>query len=500
MKEKRKSSTRRMSVFMTAIIIAFFLGVIFIYYSMLYSETRQRIIKSGELSALSSAEQIDKYLSSGIDFIRMASYALDNMIRDGRSQQEILDYLLNQSAAIKNITSGNNPGLYGYINGEYLDGTDTGWVPDEDYDPTVRPWYTGPRASIGSVAVVDPYLDMDSMTIMVAFGKTLCDAKSVISTDISMAPLQSIAEALVAQGDSDMTIVLDRKYQVIVHSDASEVGKSYIAESGTFGSALVQALRAADEDYFSLHFENAEYIVYSTPVAKNWYCLSVCNATSEFSQLKNTLVFTIIASFLVVSVLILVMRHADRKAQIAQRLESDIREKDDQIGEISKVAFRDALTGVGSKAAFNQLSEKLSAEIAEGNTALAVVMMDVNNLKYINDNFGHDAGDAYLRGCCRLICEVFKHSPVFRIGGDEFVAVLRNGDYENREALIQKLNAVFDEAFAQEDNSPWARYSAASGMSDCAAGDTTLDQALKRADSAMYAAKQEFKAKHGSYR
>lgn len=500
MKEKQKTGTPRASIITTAIIIAFFLGVIFVYYSMLYSETRQRIIKSGELSALSSAEQIDKYLSSGIDFIRMASYALDNMIRDGRSQQEILDYLLNQSAAIRNITSGNNPGLYGYINGEYLDGTDTGWIPDEDYDPTVRPWYTGPRASIGSVAVVDPYLDMDSMTIMVAFGKTLCDAKSVISTDISMAPLQSIAETLVAQGDSDMTIVLDRKYQVIAHSDASEVGKSYIAESGTFGSALVQALRSSDEDFFSLRFENAEYIVYSVPVAKNWYCLSVCNATSEFSQLRGTLVFTIIASLLIVSVLVLIMRHVSQKTQIAQQLESDIKEKDDQIGEISKVAFRDALTGVGSKAAFNQLSEKLTAEIAAGNTALSVVMIDVNNLKYINDNFGHDAGDAYLCGCCRLICEVFKHSPVFRVGGDEFVAVLRNGDYENREALIQALSTSFDKAYAQTDNSPWARYSAAAGMADCDAGDTTLEQVLKRADAAMYAAKQAFKAQHGSYR
>lgn len=499
MKEKQKNSTpRSQSIILTAIIIAFFLGVIFVYYSLLYSETRQRIIKSGELSALSSAERVDKYLSSGMDIICMASYALDNMIRDGRSQEEILIYLLSQSAAIESITSGNNPGLYGYINGEYLDGT--GWTPDEAYDPTLRPWYTGPRASIGRVAVVDPYLDLDSMTIMVAFGKTLCDAESVISTDVSMAPLQAIAEEIAAQDDSDMTIVLDRKYQVIAHSDASEVGKSYSSENGTFGNALVQGLRSADEDFFSLRFDNAEYIVYTVPVADNWTCLSVCDATSEFGQLRNTLIFTIIASLLVVSVLILIMRHANRKTQIAQRLESDIREKDDQIGEISKVAFRDALTGVGSKAAFNQLLEKVSTEIAAGTTALSVVMVDVNNLKYVNDTFGHDAGDTYLRGCCRIICEVFKHSPVFRIGGDEFVAILRNADYENRETLIQTLNTAFDEAYAQEDSSPWARFSAAAGISDCEAGDTTLDQALKRADQAMYAAKQAFKAKHGSYR
>lgn len=504
--QKRRSPTSR-NVIMTAFIIVFFMTVILAYYSMLYSETRERIIKSGELSALSSAQQIDKYLSGGMDTIRLASYALDNMIRDGRSQKEIFDYILSQSIAIESVTSGNSIGLYGYINDEYLDGTRTGWIPDEDYDPTVRPWYTGPRASIGRVAVVDPYLDMDSMTIMIAFGKTLCDAKSVISIDYSMAPLQSIAEELSATDEADLEIVLDRKYQVIAHSDAAEIGKSYAAETDTFGRALVEGIRSSEEDFFSLRFDGEEYIVYVVPVANNWYCLSVNNATSEFGQLEKTLIFTIVASLLVVSVLLAIMLHANRKTQIAQQLqenlsqaESDIKEKEGQIGEISKVAFRDALTGVGSKAAFNQLAEELSADITEGKAALSVVMMDVNNLKYVNDTCGHDAGDAYLQGCCKIICETYRHSPVFRVGGDEFVAVLRNSDYEEREALAAKLNATFAETYAQEDKPAQERYSVAAGMADCEAGDTSLDQVFKRADKAMYAAKQEFKAKHGSYR
>ena len=505
MTEKKKLSLASRNIITTAILIVFFLGVILAYYTMLYSETRQRIIKSGELSALTSAEQIDKYLSGGIDIIRTASYVLDDMIRDGRSQKDIHDYLTSQSPAIIRVMSGNTAGLYGYFNGEYLDGLD--WQPEEGYDPTVRPWYIGPKASIGRVAVVDPYLDLDSMTIMVAFGKTLCDAKSVVAIDFSMAPLQSIMEGLVESGDSDMAIVLDRKFQVIAHSDEQEVGKSYASESGTFGSALIQGLRASEEDFFSMRYDGAEYIVYTVPVANNWVCLSVCDATNEFGQLETTLIFTIVASLLVVCVLLFVMRHANRKAQIAQQLmenlsqaESDIKEKEGQLGEISKVAFRDALTGVGSKAAFNQLAEELSPQIAAGRAALAVVMVDVNNLKYVNDNCGHDKGDEYLRGCCRIICETYKHSPVFRVGGDEFVAVLRNADYEERAKLIEQLNDTFEQAYAQEDKSPWERYSAAAGMAECESGDKSLDQVFKRADKAMYGAKQAFKTTHGSYR
>ena len=69
-----------------------------------------------------------------------------------------------------------------------------------------------------------------------------------------------------------------------------------------------------------------------------------------------------------------------------------------------------------------------------------------------------------------------------------------------RAALAEKLNAAFEQAYAQEDRPPWERYSASAGMSDCEAGDTELDQVLRRADKAMYAVKQAFKAKHGSYR
>ena len=89
---------------------------------------------------------------------------------------------------------------------------------------------------------------------------------------------------------------------------------------------------------------------------------------------------------------------------------------------------------------------------------------------------------------------------MFRVGGDEFVAVLRNSDYTERAALAVQLNAAFEKAYARTELPMYERYSAAVGTADCEAGDTTLDQVLKRADKAMYEAKQAFKEKNGSYR
>ena len=308
------------NILISALVILFFLGVIVSYYSMLYSETQQKIIKSGELNSATSSEQINKYLSKGTDTLKLVCYSLDNMLREGKSQEEILDFLVNQSSAVVNTTSENSTGVYGYINGEYLDGT--GWVPDEDYVPTERPWYIGARAYVGRVAVVDPYIDAETNTVTITFSKTLCDAKSVAAMDFSLDQLQSITEEIAKHGEVDAEIVLDIKYQVIAHSDKSEVGKNYIAESNTFGNALVSKLRTVDdsEGFFSVKYDGKEYVVYKIAVSNDWICLSVYNATYAFGQLRTTVIFTIVVSLLVIFILLMLLARSNKKQEQFSRL------------------------------------------------------------------------------------------------------------------------------------------------------------------------------------
>ena len=121
------------------------------------------------------------------------------------------------------------------------------------------------------------------------------------------------------------------------------------------------------------------------------------------------------------------------------KAEQDIRDKELQIGRLSKEAKKDMLTGVGSKAAYDSKVNLLNASMSEGDMEFALVMVDMNRLKDINDSCGHKAGDQYIRGCCRMVCEVFKHSPVYRIGGDEFIVVLQGHDYKERQALVDTV-------------------------------------------------------------
>ena len=176
----------------------------------------------------------------------------------------------------------------------------------------------------------------------------------------------------------------------------------------------------------------------------------------------------------------------------------DVLQKDKERAE--EIINSDDLTGVGSKAAYMKKIREINAAIANGLTDFAVVMVDMNNLKEINDQYGHRNGDLYIRGCCHLICEAFKHSPVYRVGGDEFVALLQNVDFENRYRQVEFLKNSYANAANDRNAEPWKRYSASVGIAELSSADKTVEPVFKRADSAMYEDKQQFRDKFGSGR
>lgn len=108
-----------------------------------------------------------------------------------------------------------------------------------------------------------------------------------------------------------------------------------------------------------------------------------------------------------------------------------------------KMAVVDSLTGVKNKHAYAEWEEKINAAIRQGEQGpFAVVVCDINNLKAVNDLYGHNEGDACIKKACSKICNVFSHSPVFRVGGDEFVVLLSGNDYNQRAMLMERINAV----------------------------------------------------------
>jgi len=149
----------------------------------------------------------------------------------------------------------------------------------------------------------------------------------------------------------------------------------------------------------------------------------------------------------------------------------------------------DALTGVKSKHVYVDIESEIDHLIAEGKmNDFAVVMFDLNGLKAINDAYGHEAGDIYIKSGVRLISNIFTNTPIYRIGGDEFVVILEDGNYDKRDELLKE----FEEAVDHNKENKGVIIS--SGMSIyIKETDNTFSQVFVRADKSMYERKHRLK-------
>ena len=174
------------------------------------------------------------------------------------------------------------------------------------------------------------------------------------------------------------------------------------------------------------------------------------------------------------------------------KAEAKARSAQEQAEDMTQLAFKDALTHVNSKVAYDKMKEALQGEIDKGCASFALVMIDANNLKDINDTYGHDCGDKYISGSCHIFCNIYKQSLIYRVGGDEFIVLLQNSDYSNRLKLLKKLEIEFQKTMNSTSRKPWERYSIAFGMAEYKKGDS-VDDVFKRADENMYQKKMEIK-------
>jgi diguanylate cyclase (GGDEF)-like protein len=156
--------------------------------------------------------------------------------------------------------------------------------------------------------------------------------------------------------------------------------------------------------------------------------------------------------------------------------------------EAEERATKDQLTGVKNKRAYVDEEDHLNTQIqAEVEVKFAIIVCDLNGLKQVNDNQGHQAGDDYIKEGCMILCDAFARSPVYRIGGDEFVAIAQGKDYEmieNRLGKIDRANKRNDKANSVTMAVGWAKFGPE---------DRFVSDVFDRADSAMYENKKKMK-------
>jgi diguanylate cyclase (GGDEF)-like protein/PAS domain S-box-containing protein len=156
---------------------------------------------------------------------------------------------------------------------------------------------------------------------------------------------------------------------------------------------------------------------------------------------------------------------------------------------LQKQAVTDELTGLPNRREFLEVMEK----VLESDEQLAVLMLDIDYFKKVNDTYGHDAGDEVLRVLAKIGMAASRKMDVFaRWGGEEFVAALPGSDAEQARAIAEKLRATFEKQDFAHD---WSigraiPFTVSIGVSTRADGENDLDAIMKRADEALYQAKE----------
>ena len=159
------------------------------------------------------------------------------------------------------------------------------------------------------------------------------------------------------------------------------------------------------------------------------------------------------------------------------------------IDTLNRKVYIDALTAVRNKAGYGAYMQKIQdlLDNSAQKPEFAIGVFDCDNLKYINDFYGHDKGDIYIKKASQLICRTFQHSPVYRIGGDEFVVLLQGEGFDTMDEVISALNRKV-EANIQED-----KVVISFGCAILTPQDRQLRDVFERADNMMYERKKALK-------
>ncbi len=179
----------------------------------------------------------------------------------------------------------------------------------------------------------------------------------------------------------------------------------------------------------------------------------------------------------------------DRIRALQQRLR-------DRLARMHTEAYADILTGLGNRMAYEERVRQLERKIAEGTAAFSVVVLDINDLKRINDDHGHEEGDRIISEAAAIMRQAFPVGSCYRIGGDEFAVLLEGTEAQPCLAEADRLLAEVREHTEGE-----VLLFLSKGCAVFQPGsDGDYRSVFTRADNAMYADKRAYYQSHGDRR
>lgn len=472
-----RANKRRMLV--SVLVLSVLAVIIVAMFHYMYDSARKSILNTWENNVIQLARNTEYMLEHSADAIELSSYDVEMMIANGSTNDEIHDYLIREKNGYASIVDGNFTGVYGCVRGEYMEAT--GWQPPEDFDPTLRPWYTEAVKNNGKITHVSTYTSLQTKDLTISVSKMLRDGNSVLSIDMYIDGLRNQLYDLVLMKGVKSAFIIDKDGNVVAHSDEYEIGKNYLADGDEYRKDIVRrSFDIAGGDGYSEEDAANDEIIFAEDINDEWCAVIVLNESAQLRSIQY--VYIALAVFLVLAIIIwfFISGRVGRKFREAERLSSEVTE-------VKEIAETDALSGLRNR---RSGEEGVRAMISKGTKGL-FLLMDVDDFKSVNDTYGHDVGDLVIIAVADALSNTFREGDiVFRLGGDEY-AVFVPGltDDEAKDNLIGRIRAEIGRiAIPEMDNRPIESSIGASYF--LAEEGDTFEDLYQRADHEMYEEKR----------
>ncbi len=326
--------TNRRHFFITIIVAMAALTFLAVYMmTSFYRNARKDALALGASTMAQEKEQAERYLSRALDIIQITSMEIEYLLQKEADPDVILAFLENESDYYMNSVDKDFTGVYGWIGGVYLDGI--GWVPEADYVPTERVWYTDAIKAGGEPVMISPYLDAQTGTIMISLSKMLYDNESVISLDISLETLQRLTERINLNGHG-YGFIIDRDGFVVAHSNSAEKGKEYGEDAEK--KELIGRVVASGDTSFDMEIAGEKITVFSDKILNDWYVVMVVDNKGLYADLSRIMVQSVIMCLLVLGVIVVFciveMKRTDRYMVKLQESRWELEQLNDNIMQI----------------------------------------------------------------------------------------------------------------------------------------------------------------------
>ncbi len=284
-------------IFTLLVTLIFMLFTVAYNARLLFNASVERIYGAGQEKAESTAAYLENYLSALESSLWTTADTVSVLTRDGVSQEKIRFYLIEQTANQRLQFDRNFSGVYGIVRGEYMDGT--GWVPPDTFDPRSRGWYKTAIDAGGKTAIVSPYIDAQTGSVIITICRLMNDAvnhtvenRDVLAMDVQV---DHITATMKEQniGGKGFGMVVDRDGFIIAHQEPENNGKNL---KDLYGLTIPESVMSEGGGKINTSIDEDQSTLFISSVLGQWYVIFVIKDSELFSELQTQVMVNIIIS------------------------------------------------------------------------------------------------------------------------------------------------------------------------------------------------------------